>query len=334
MVALRAGLLGVGMMGRHHARVLRDIDDVELVAVADPGGDPHRVASGLDVLADVESLIERRIDIAVVAIPTRFHAQAALTLADAGVHTLVEKPIADDSHNGRVVSRAFRDRGLVGVVGHVERFNPALQQLRLRLSEGTIGDVYQIATRRQSTFPGRIGDVGVAKDLATHDIDLTAWVAQSTYSCISAQTAHKSGRLFEDMVAMTGRLENGMIVSHLINWLSPMKERVTVVTGERGTYIADTATGDLTFYANGTLPLEWDSVSAFRGVSEGDVTRFAFAKKEPLRAELDAFRDAVQGKQTELSTMEEAVHTLEVVESALRSAETGGALMSMDPAAV
>ncbi|WP_457101011.1 Gfo/Idh/MocA family oxidoreductase [Microbacterium sp. P5_E9] len=328
MSGLRAGLLGVGMMGRHHARVLRELDGVELVAIADPGGDPHRVAGDLDVLPDVEALISAGIDLAVVAIPTRFHADAAFALADAGVHTLVEKPIADDAPTGYRLGAAFRERGLVGAVGHVERFNPALQQLRSRLAAGDAGDVYQIATRRQSSFPARIGDVGVAKDLATHDIDLTAWVAQSLYASVSAQTAHKSGRAYEDMISITGRLHDGIITNHLINWLSPMKERVTVVTGERGTFIADTATGDLTFYANGTVSLEWESVTTFRGVSEGDITRFAFPKKEPLRAELEAFRDAVRGEPTELSTMAEAAHTLEVVEAALRSAEAGGALVS------
>ncbi|MBD3942030.1 Gfo/Idh/MocA family oxidoreductase [Microbacterium sp. NEAU-LLC] len=328
MAALRAGLLGLGMMGRHHARILRDVDGVDLVAVADPGGDPHRVATGLEVLPDVASLIDAGIDLAVVAIPTRFHADAAFALADAGVHTLVEKPIADDAETGHRLAAAFEARGLVGAVGHVERFNPALQQLRSRLAHGDAGDVYQIATRRQSSFPGRIGDVGVAKDLATHDIDLTAWVAQATYASVSAQTAHKSGRAFEDMISITGRLRNGIIANHIINWLSPMKERVTVVTGERGTFIADTATGDLTFFANGTVPLEWETVSSFRGVSEGDVTRFAFAKKEPLRAELEAFRDAVRGDVTELSSMAAAAHTLEVVESALQSAVSGGELLA------
>lgn len=324
MTALRAGLVGVGMMGRHHARIMRDIDGIELVAVADPGGDPHRVATGLPLLSSVQELIETGIDMAVVAIPTRFHADAAFALAEGGVHTLVEKPIADDSETGRRVAEAFAANDLVGAVGHVERFNPALEQLRIRLEAGALGDLYQIATRRQSTFPGRIGDVGVAKDLGTHDVDLSAWVARSTYTSVSAQTAFQSGRSHEDMIAITGRLGNGMIVNHLINWLSPMKERVTVVTGERGTFIADTATGDLTYFANGTAALEWESVSSFRGVSEGDVTRFAFAKKEPLRAELEAFRDAIRGEASELSTMTEAVHVLEVVEAALRSAEREG----------
>lgn len=322
-MVLRAGLLGVGMMGRHHARVLREVEGVDLVAIADPGGDPHGVAGPLAVLPDIDALIGSGVDIAVVAVPTRFHLDAALALAEAGVHTLVEKPIAHSTEAGRQMVAAFSSRGLVGAVGHVERFNPALQELRRRLAAGDIGEVYQIATRRQSTFPVRIADVGVGKDLASHDIDLTAWVAQSDYKSVYAQTNFKSGREFEDMIAVTGRLRNDIIVNHLVNWLSPMKERVTVVTGERGTYIADTATGDLTFHANGTIPFEWDSVASFRGVSEGDVTRYSFAKREPLRVEHEAFRDAVLGLPSDVVTMEQGQHTLEVVQGALESAQTG-----------
>jgi len=325
-MALRAGLLGIGMMGRHHARVLREVDGVDLVAIADPGGDPHGVAAGLDVLPDVDALIAAGIDLAVVAVPTRYHFDAAMILADAGVHTLVEKPIAHSTEAGRRMAEAFSSRGLIGAVGHVERFNPALQELRRRLANGDVGEVYQIATRRQSTFPARIADVGVGMDLASHDIDLTAWVAQSDYKTVYAQTTFKSGREYEDMIALTGRLANGVIVNHLINWLSPMKERVTVVTGDRGTYIADTATGDLTFHANGTIAFEWDSVSSFRGVSEGDVTRFSFAKREPLRVEHEAFRDAVLGGPSDVVTMQQGLHTLEVVEGALSSASNGASV--------
>ena len=326
MAALRAGLLGVGMMGRHHARVLRELDGVELVAIADPGGDPHGVAGELPVLPDIDALIEAGIDIAVVAVPTRFHEEAALKLAAAGVHTLVEKPIAHSLEAGQRMVDAFQQAGLVGAVGHIERFNPALQELRRRLEAGDLGAVYQIQTRRQGPFPSRIADVGVAKDLASHDIDLTAWVAQSTYATVFAQTTFKSGRDHEDMIAITGRLESGVIVNHLVNWLSPMKERVTVVTGEKGAFVADTSTGDLTFHANGTIPLEWESVSSFRGVSEGDVTRFAFAKREPLRVEHEAFRDAVLGRPSDVVTMAQGQRTLAVVEAALDSARSGSAM--------
>ncbi|MGV9769734.1 Gfo/Idh/MocA family oxidoreductase [Microbacterium sp. NPDC003461] len=322
---LRAGLVGLGMMGRHHARVLREIEGVELVAIADAAGDPHGVAGALPVQPSVAALIEQGIDIAVVAVPTAFHEDAALELAAAGVHTLVEKPIAHDVAAGERMVEAFEKAGLVGAVGHIERFNPAIQELRRRLEGGELGAVYQIATRRQGPFPSRIADVGVTKDLASHDIDLTAYVAQSTYDLVFAQTAFKSGREHEDMIAITGRLENGVIVNHLVNWLSPMKERVAMVTGEKGAYLADTVTGDLTFHANGTIPLEWESMTSFRGVSEGDMIRYAIAKREPLKVEHEAFRDAVLGKESDVVTMRQGLETLAVVEAALATADRGTA---------
>lgn len=323
MANLRAGLIGLGAMGRHHARVLREIDGVDLVAVADPGGDPHGVAGALDVLTDVEALIATGIDMAMVAVPTAFHEEVGLALAAAGVHAMIEKPIAENVEAGERVARAFEAAGLVGCVGHIERFNPALQEMRRRMEAGELGEIYQIATRRQGPFPARISDVGVVKDLGTHDIDLTAWVAQSTYRSLAAQVAYRSGRQHEDMVLATGRLDNGVIVNHTVNWLSPMKERVTIVTGEHGAYIADTASADLTFYANGVVPTEWDSVAAFRGVSEGDVIRYALAKREPLRVEHEAFRDAVLGVRSDIVTMDEGVRTLRVAEAAIEAATSG-----------
>lgn len=320
---LRAGLIGIGAMGRHHARVLRETAGVDLVAVADPGGDPYGVAGGLEVLADVQALIAAGLDMAVVAVPTVYHEAIALVLAEAGVHTLIEKPIADSGAAGQRIVDAFDAAGLVGAVGHIERFNPALQELRKKLSAGELGEIFQIVTRRQGPFPARIADVGVVKDLATHDIDLTAWVAQSPYATINAQVAHRTGRQFEDMVLATGRLANGVIVNHTVNWLSPMKERTTIVTGERGAFVVDTASADLTFYANGTIATEWDSIAAFRGVSEGDIIRFALAKREPLRVEHEAFRDAVLGVRNDIVTLAEGLQTLRVAEAILASAETG-----------
>lgn len=319
---LRAGVIGLGAMGRHHVRVLREIDGVDVVAVADPVGDPYRVAGALDVLPDVEALIAAGIDMAVVAVPTKFHEQVALTLAAAGVHTLVEKPIAVDTDAGARLVAAFDAAGLVGAVGHIERFNPAIQEVRRRIADGQLGEVYQISTRRQGPFPARISDVGVIKDLATHDIDLTAWVAQSSYESVAAQTAFRSGREHEDMVLVTGRLAGGINVNHTVNWLSPMKERVTAVAGERGTLVADTSTADVTFHENGTVPTEWDSMANFRGVTEGDVIRYAIGKREPLRAEAEAFRDAVLGLENRTVSMAEGLATLRVAEAIERSAVT------------
>lgn len=327
MAALRVGLIGLGMMGRHHARVVREVEGMELVAVADAAGDPHGVAGDLAVLGGVAELIDAGVDVAVCAVPTGMHEEVGLALAEAGVHTLIEKPIAHTVEAGARLVEAFEANGVVGAVGHVERYNPALQSLRARMAFGELGDVYQIATRRQGPFPARIADVGVVKDLATHDIDLTAWIAQSEYASVAAQVTTRSGRPHEDMVAATGRLTNGTITNHLVNWLSPMKERVTVVTGEKGAFVADTLTADLSFYANGVVATEWESVANFRGVTEGDVTRFAIQKREPLRAECESFRDAVLGLPADIVSLRQGLNTLrtaeELLESARRSAEGG-----------
>jgi len=324
MSNLRAGLVGLGMMGRHHARILSSLDGVDLVAVSDPMGDPHGVAGGREVLKSVDDLIKTGVDYAMVAAPTAYHEELALKLADAGVHALIEKPLAVDTPAAQRITDAFAKAGLVGAVGHIERYNPALQQLRARLDNGDLGDVYQITTRRQGPFPARIADVGVIKDLATHDIDSTAWVSRSAYVSVSARTAHKSGRPHEDMVAAVCDLANGIITNHLVNWLTPFKERLTIVTGERGALVADTLTADLTFYANASVATEWDSVSAFRGVSEGDVIRYAFAKPEPLRVEHESFRDAVLGKPgaaDRIVTMEQGLATVAVASALLESAQ-------------
>ncbi len=323
---LRAGLVGLGMMGRHHARVLGSLDGVELVAVCDPMGDAHNVAGGRPVFTQVKDLIAAGIDYAMVAAPTAFHEELALELAEAGIHALIEKPLAVDTPAAKRIQEAFAVKKLVGAVGHIERYNPALQQLRARLDKGELGAVYQIATRRQGPFPARIADVGVIKDLATHDIDSTAWVARSKFISVSAQTAHKSGRPHEDMVAAVGKLENGIITNHLVNWLTPFKERLTIVTGERGALVADTLTADLTFYANASVDTEWDSVAAFRGVSEGDVIRYAFSKPEPLRTEHEAFRDAVlglPGAVERIVTMEQGLATVAVASAMIESSSTG-----------
>jgi predicted dehydrogenase len=318
---LRAGLIGLGMMGRNHARVLRQLDGVDLVAVADPAGDVNNAATGLPVVSNVHELIDHGLDMCVVAAPTALHLDLGLALAEAGVHTLVEKPLAVDTASAQQLAEAFRSRDLVGCVGHIERYNPALLELRRRLDEGELGEVFQVATRRQGPFPSRISDVGVVKDLATHDIDLTAWVTRQPYTTVSAQTAYRSGRQHEDLVAVAAQLADGTVVSHLVNWLSPMKERVTVVTGERGCFVADTLTADLTFFANGVVLTEWDALISFRGVSEGDIIRFALAKAEPLRTQHEAFRDAVLGLPAEVVTMDQGMATVAVAEACIQSAD-------------
>jgi predicted dehydrogenase len=279
---------------------------------------------GVELVDDLDQLLAFGIDLCVVAAPTQLHEELGLQLCAAEVPALIEKPLAVDSAAARRLVDAFRRAGVLMSVGHIERYNPALIELRRRLENGELGAIFQISTRRQGPFPVRIRDVGVAKDLATHDLDLAAWIGTSPYASISARTASKLGSPYEDLLAATGALGDGTITNHLINWLTPVKDRTIAVTGERGVFIADTLSADLTFCANGEIPVEWSVIGEFRGVSEGDVIRYALRKPEPLLTELSSFRDAVLGEPARLVTMEDGLAAVELAEACLRSAADGG----------
>lgn len=321
MANLRAGLIGLGMMGRHHARVLSSLQGVDLVGIVDPEGDKFKAAGGRPVYATVDQLLQQGLDYCMVAVPTALHEEVGLKLASAGVHALIEKPIANTLEAAERLRVAFDHAGLIGGVGHIERYNPAVQQARGRIEGGELGRILQISTRREGPFPGRIADVGVVMDLASHDIDLTQFVTGSTYARVAAQTAFRSGRQHEDLVAITGQLAGGIVANHLVNWLSPFKERVTVVLGDEGCLVIDTLTADLTFHRNGTEPTEWEDLAQFRGVSEGDSIRYSFPKREPLLVEHENFRDAVLGTGGTVVTLAEGVHTISVALGVLTSAK-------------
>lgn len=314
-MALRAGVLGLGMMGRNHIRVIGGLEGVELAAVYDPAESQPDEISGVPVIKQLDRFLDEGFDYCVVAAPTTFHLEIGTALAERGIHALIEKPVASTGEAAAQLRDLFAARGLIGGVGHIERYNPALQAARERIEAGLLGEVYQVATRRQGPFPGRIADVGVIKDLATHDIDLTAWVTQQPYVSVNARTAYRSGREHEDMVVAVGTLANGAIVSHTVNWLTPYKERTTLITGENGALVANTLTADLTYYENGVIVNTWEQVSSFRGVTEGDMTRFALARKEPLQAEHEAFRDAVlSGDTSNIVTLAEGTRVVEIAE--------------------
>jgi predicted dehydrogenase len=272
-----------------------------------------------EILKSVDQVIAKKVDYCIVAAPTAFHEEISLQLIDAGIHVLIEKPIAHSLESAKRISAAAASKGVIGAIGHIERFNSALQQARSRILNGELGEIYQISTRRLGPFPSRVADVGVVMDLATHDIDLTCWIANSQYSNVCAHSATQSGRSHEDLVAVVARLKNGIVVNHLVNWLSPLKERKTIITGEKGTYVVDTLTSDLTFYGNGTINVSQQQIAHFKGVTQGDIQIYAFNKPEPLLLEHQNFRDAVLGLDSEIVTLHDGTQTVEVAEAIIKS---------------
>lgn len=321
MRKLRAGVVGFGVMGANHVRVLSNLEDVELVGVADFLVPTKELNYQVNFFKSVDELIESGIDYCIIASPTASHEEVSVKLIESGIHVLIEKPLAHSYESANRIREAAFAKNIIGGVGHIERYNSAIQQARQRVQSGELGEIYQIATRRQGPFPARVADVGVVKDLATHDIDLSSWISGKEYLQVSAQSAFRSGRHFEDLISVSGLLQDSIVVNHVVNWLSPLKERKTIITGERGTYVIDTLRADLTFYQNGKIDISQTDMAKFRGVTQGEVHVFSFEKPEPLVLEHRNFRDAILGRNHEIISLDQGTKIVEVAEAIIRSAK-------------
>ena len=280
----------------------------------------------MPLVSSLEKLIALKPDYCVIATPTFTHEEVAIKLAKNGINIFIEKPISITSQSASRIIEAVSANGLIGGVGHIERFNAALVEAKRRINLGQIGDVYQISTRRLGPFPARVTDVGVTIDLATHDIDLTKWLVDSNYESICAHSTIRSGSSNEDIVSVVGKLENGVLVNHNVNWLSPFKERKTIITGEKGTFVADTLRSDLNFYENGSITNTQREIAYFKGVTQGEITNFAFDKPEALFVEHIEFIKALNRIESKYVTLQAAAETIKVAEAIIASSTTGEAI--------
>src|ERR1700694_291827 len=296
---LRLGVIGVGVMGANHARVLVDLPGVELVGIADPDrAQAMAVANALDcqAVADHPTLFGLGVDAVVIAAPTHLHHPIALDCIKAGVHLRVEKPISSSVAEGRSIVAAAQRAGLTLMVGHVERFNPTVATIKQAL-DGE--DILSIAITRVGPFPPRMSNVGVVIDLAVHDIDLIQWFTGS--DIIEVQPQLKSAIAErEDIALLQFRTRSGVLAHINTNWLTPFKARnVTVATRQK--YII----GDLlTRQVTECFGFQPDGSYSMRHLSVGHA--------EPLRAELVAFVDAIRDGKPPVVGGEEGVASLEV----------------------
>lgn len=286
-------------MGGFHIRNYAQLDCAQLVAVADPSEESRHRALGDTRVAEYDNwqdMIEfgsEELDAVSIACPSEYHAEVALEALAAGLHVLVEKPIATTLPDAlRMRGAAFEaDRKLM--VGHVERFNPAVEKLRELVADGRLGTVYRAHTTRVGPLPTRIQDTGVAIDLATHDLDVMQYVLDSSIHEIYADGGRFQHGSQEDLLTCLARFGDPGQAQTLglldVNWLTPEKKREIALIGENGLLRASYITQDVWFVESTTAPLQWDGLSMLRGDGEGAAVRFSLAKAEPLRAELEAF---------------------------------------------
>jgi predicted dehydrogenase len=315
---LRAGVIGLGMMGRNHVRVWSEaIDEVELVAVADPDPDALRRTlrdRSVRGYADAAAMFEKeQLDLVSVVAPTSLHLDATLMALAAGANVLVEKPIAATRAEAEEMMQAATAAGRMLTVGHIERFNPAVRELRRRLAAGELGRVFEINATRLGPFPARIRDVGVVLDLAPHDIDVMRYLLSSDPVRVYAETEQRIHTNHEDLFVGVMKFANGAVGTLDINWLTPTKKRTLSVTGEHGMYVADYIAQDLIFHAN---PAE-------ASVAEGEIVRRHVDRREPLVVELEAFARAVRDGEPPPVDPHEAMVALLLASTMVEAARTG-----------
>ena len=192
---------------------------------------------------------------------------------------------------------AADDAGRLLTVGHIERFNPAIRELKQRLDDDELGRIFQISATRLGPFPERIRDVGVVVDLAPHDLDIFRYLLGVEPVRLHAETARRIHTEHEDLFNGTIAFANGVIGILDINWLTPTKRRLLSITGERGMYLADYIAQDLTFIANPDADATWINRGAgasVTSVAEGEMTRRSIRREEPLVVELREFARAVR----------------------------------------
>jgi predicted dehydrogenase len=321
---IRIAVIGVGAMGRHHTRVYSELSNVELVGVVDADARQVEILGrrfNAPAYTDYRRLLdEQKPDAVTIAVPTTYHCKVACEVIQRGVHALIEKPIAFSIEEGVEIIKAAEQAGVHLMIGHIERFNPAVVALKAKLAQGALGQVFQIDARRQGPFPMRITDVGVIIDLAVHDLDVMRYISGAELQRVYAETAQRVHSTCEDLLTGLVRLSDGTIGTLAINWLTPTKIRELYVTGERGMFRVDYLTQDLYYYENATAQgPEWDTLRVLRGVSEGQMIRYTIPKKEPLRAELEAFVAALQGEAPISVTGQDGLKALELAQALVQS---------------
>jgi predicted dehydrogenase len=311
---MKVGVVGLGVMGKNHVRVLNQMPQVKKVLTYDISPEINATSEKNEMVRSLDELASAAPDYVVVALPTKFHSEAATFLASRRIPTLIEKPVALSQIEADNIALAFSETETICAVGHVERFNPSLSALRQKTAEGVIGKPLQISTRRVGPFPSRVNDVGVILDLASHDVDLVSWITGQDYKSLSSHTARPLPGHHEDMFLAIGEMMNGMLVSHEVNWVTPTKARQTSVIGEEGMLVADSLRAELRLFRNGAIGSDWGMYANFRGVTEGEEIKFVVPVREPLLQEHEAMiAELAQPGSTEICTLAEGMRVMRVL---------------------
>lgn len=302
---MRVGVIGVGSMGSQHVRVYHELG-AELVGVADIDLEQaQKIAAqyGTKAYTDYQALLNQDPDGVSIVVPTTEHREVALSAIHKGINLLVEKPIADSIQSAQEILTAADAQKVKLMIGHIERFNPAVRKLKQIIDEGTLGRLVFISARRVGPFVPRISDVGIIVDVATHDIDIIRYLVGSECTYVTARSSRNKNTKGDAAIVLMGF--GDISASIEANWYTPHKVRSLTVTGTEGIAYLDYIKQEVVLYNVG-----WNMVPKID-------------KEEPLKVELEHFLDCLRTNGAPLVSGHDGLKALEIAVEAERIARTG-----------
>lgn len=299
-------------MGRHHVRNFAEIETSQLIGLADPDESRSELAEkhGCSFYTDYRALLEQKPDLITIAAPTTLHHQIASDALDAGCNLLIEKPVSDDLAKARELMEKAKQKGLKLAVGHIERFNPAVMELKRIIDSGELGEVLSVNNLRVGPYHGRILDTGIILDLGTHDVDLISYLFNERCQSVFA-TAMKRVHNHEDHAVLQLDFSDGHTGIIQTSWLAPYRARNVFVVGTKHFALCDLMNQLILVYDDN--PDGNNLLAGMRPVPAG----------EPLRNELTSVIANVMDDTEPLCTADDSIYALSVCKAALDSVESG-----------
>jgi UDP-N-acetylglucosamine 3-dehydrogenase len=297
-------------MGSHHARIYKKMRNLKLVGLGEKNEDTARAATQkfeVPVYSDYRTMLEKeRPQVVSVATPASQHEEITIAALQAGAHVIVEKPIAITLEGAARMIATARQVNRKLMVGHIERFSPIMQKLKVELNYFNLGSIHKIISRRFAPYPARIQDVGLVLDTAIHDLDLIFFLTQQLPAEISADVKYQLHHAHEDTLLASLDYEKGFSCILDINWINARKTRETIIQGDFGIFHADNITQNLTFYPRGKGAVE-----------------YSIRHSDPLELELQFFIDSLkEGKVITIDPIE-SFSALYLALKLLESGKTG-----------
>jgi len=316
---MKVGVIGIGAMGKNHARVYSEFEDVEFVGISDLNAEAGNALANkfnCGYFPDYPELL-KAVDAVSIAVPTSMHHKIGMDAIRSGVHVLMEKPLASTVEEGEELVRAAKDKGLTLAVGHIERHNPVVEQTKKLLDEGRFGNIITMASRRVSNFPARIRDVGGIMDLGVHDIDIARYLAGSEVKEIYAAGGASGKCDFEDHVTIVMKFENGTVGIVDTNWLTPMRVREMTLTCEKNLIRIDYMAQSIEISSSKLGEL--DDMNLYKLPMEMETVSVGLRKEEPLKRQLKDFLLAIESGKDPLVTGEDGIMAIKLAQAALQS---------------